>query len=41
MKISFQAVFTAGGAAVLISLLAALVPATRASGLEPTKGLRQ
>ncbi|MCD4708468.1 MAG: ABC transporter permease [Candidatus Sabulitectum sp.] len=41
MKISFQAVFTAGGAAVLISLLAALVPAARASSLEPTKGLRQ
>lgn len=41
MKISFQAVFTAGGVAVLISLLAALVPAARASGLEPTKGLRQ
>ncbi len=41
MKISFQAVFTAGGAAILISLLAALVPAARASGLEPVKGLKQ
>ena len=41
MKISFPAVFTAGGAAILISLLAALVPAARASTLEPTKGLRQ
>ncbi|MCK5130613.1 MAG: ABC transporter permease [Candidatus Sabulitectum sp.] len=41
MKISFLATFTAGGSAVLISLLAALVPAARASGLEPTKGLRQ
>ena len=41
MKISFPAVFTAGGAALLISLLAALVPAARASGVEPTQGLRQ
>jgi len=41
MKISFQAVFTAGGAAVLISLLAALIPAARASVLEPAKGLRE
>lgn len=41
MKVSFQAVLTAGGAAVLISLLAALVPANRASSLDPTKGLRQ
>ncbi|MCK5785054.1 MAG: ABC transporter permease [Candidatus Sabulitectum sp.] len=41
MRISFPAVFTAGGAAIIISLLAALVPAARASTLEPTKGLRQ
>lgn len=41
MNISLKAVFTAGAAAVLISLLAALVPAARASSLEPTKGLRQ
>lgn len=41
MKISFLAVFTAGGVSVLISILAALVPAARASALEPTKGLRQ
>ncbi len=41
MKISSLAVISAGGAAVLTSLLAALLPAIRASGLEPTKGLRQ
>jgi lipoprotein-releasing system permease protein len=41
MRISFQAVFTAGAAAVLISLLAALIPATRASVVEPAEGLRQ
>ncbi len=41
MKISFLEVFTSGGVAVLISILAALVPAARASVLEPTKGLRQ
>ncbi|MCP4646376.1 MAG: ABC transporter permease [bacterium] len=41
MKISFLAVFTAGGVAVLISLLAALIPASRASVLDPVKGLRQ
>lgn len=41
MKISLLAVFTAGGISVLISILAALVPAARASALEPTKGLRQ
>jgi lipoprotein-releasing system permease protein len=40
MKISIPEVVTAGCAAVLISLLAALIPAARASGLEPAKGLR-
>ncbi len=41
MKISFLAVFTSGGVAVVVSLLAALLPAARAASLEPTKGLRQ
>ncbi len=41
MKISFPAVFTAGGIAVLVSVLAALLPAKKASALEPVKGLRQ
>jgi len=41
MKISIPAVLIAGGAAMLISLLAALIPAARASSLDPVKGLRQ
>lgn len=41
MKISAAAVIAAGGVAVLISLLAALIPAARASALDPVKGLRQ
>jgi ABC-type lipoprotein release transport system permease subunit len=41
MKISAAAVLIAGGVAVLISLLAALIPAARASALDPVKGLRQ
>jgi len=41
MKISIPGIFTAGGAAVLISLLAALVPAWRASAFDPVEGLRQ
>lgn len=40
MRISFQAVFTAGGAAVFISLLAALIPAAKAAATDPVKGLR-
>jgi lipoprotein-releasing system permease protein len=41
MKVSFSEVFAAGAVAVLISLAAALIPAARASGQEPAKGLRQ
>lgn len=41
MKISFLPVLTAGGAAVLISLAAAVIPAARAAALDPVKGLRQ
>lgn len=41
MNISLGGVATAAGAAVLISLLAALIPAARAASLDPVKGLRQ
>jgi len=41
MKISFLPVLSAGGAAVLISLAAAVIPAARAAALDPVKGLRQ
>lgn len=41
MKISLSSTLTAGGAAVLISLLAAAVPAFRAAALDPVKGLIQ
>ena len=41
MKISVAGIMAAGGVAVLISLLAALVPALRASALDPVEGLRQ
>jgi lipoprotein-releasing system permease protein len=41
MSVSFSEVFAAGAVAVLISLAAALIPAARASGQEPAKGLRQ
>ncbi len=41
MKVSPTAVLAAGGAAVLISLLAAVIPAARAASLDPVEGLRQ
>lgn len=41
MKVSPAAVLIAGGAAVLISLLAAVIPAARAASLDPVEGLRQ
>lgn len=41
MQVSIGGVLTAGGAAVLISLIAALIPAARAASLDPVEGLRQ
>lgn len=40
MKVTPVPVITAGVSAVLISLLAAFIPAWKASGLDPVKGLR-
>lgn len=41
MKISAGGTIAAGGAAILISLLAALIPAARAAAFDPVEGLRQ
>lgn len=41
MNISAAVVLAAGGTAVLISLLAAVIPAARASAFDPVEGLRQ